>query len=65
MGIDLLKLLGQGMQPGALDRLAQKINQTKGSDPMPSGIKSGYRGNLGALSTQKPRPFMYRPLRGK
>ncbi len=56
----MLYLLEHGMQPGALDRLVQKMEQTRGPRPLPSGKRSGFRGNVGALSTQKPKPRMYR-----
>ena len=52
-------LSGQGMQPGALDRLIQKMQQTRGPEPMFSTKKQGMRGNQSALKGQKPRPRMY------
>ena len=52
-------LSGQGMQPGALDRLIQKMEQTRGSQPF-FGQKTGYRGNTAALAGQKPQSPMYR-----
>ena len=48
---------GQGMQPGALDRLIQKMEQTRGTKPM--GVRQGMRGNRAALQGKKPGPRMY------
>ena len=50
---------GQGMQPGALDRLIQKMEQTRGTKPMFSTAKQGMTGNQSALRGQKPRPRIY------
>lgn len=44
---------GQGMQPGALDRLVQKMEQTRGTKPM-FQPPQGMRGNTAALG-KKPR----------
>ena len=39
---------GQGMQPGALDRLVQKMEQTRGTQPV-FRPPQGMRGNQQAL----------------
>jgi hypothetical protein len=59
----LARLLGMGMQPGALDRLTQKMGETRGSKPL-NPVKTGYKGNLNALSTQ-PLPKMYNGPMGR
>jgi len=53
-------LAGQGMQPSALDRLIQKMEQTRGGQPLFSSARKGYRGNPGALEGQRPMPQMYK-----
>lgn len=53
-------LAGQGMQPSALDRLIQKMEQTRGGQPLFSSAKRGYRGNQSALMGQQPRQPMFR-----
>ena len=55
-------LIGQGMQPTALDRLIQKMEQTRGGSPLFSSAKRGYRGNTQALAGQAPRQPMYKGL---
>jgi len=52
-------LIGQGMQPSALDRLIQKMEQTRGGQPLFSSAKRGYRGNQAALMGRGTRPPMY------
>lgn len=42
-------LMNRGMQPGALDRLIQKMEQVRGTKPMFSGRQTGFRGNQSAL----------------
>jgi len=53
-------LAGAGMQPGALDRLIQKMEQTRGSQPLFNSTRAGFRGNTGALGNQTQMPRMYR-----
>ena len=53
-------LIGQGMQPSALDRLIQKMEQTRGGQPLFSSAKRGYRGNTAALAGQSARRPMYK-----
>ena len=53
-------LAGQGMQPNALDRLIQKMEQTRGGRPLFSSASRGYRGNPEALETQQQRAPMFR-----
>ena len=53
-------LAGQGMQPTALDRLIQKMEQTRGGRPLFSSAKRGYRGNQEALAGMNPQQPMFR-----
>ena len=53
-------LAGQGMQPNALDRLIQKMEQTRGGQPLFSSARKGYRGNRAALEGQAARQPMFR-----
>lgn len=53
-------LIGQGMQPTALDRLIQKIEQTRGGEPLFSAAKRGFRGNTSALAGSQARPPMFK-----
>ena len=48
-------LAGHGMQPGALDRLSQKMEQTRGTKPLFTANKPGQM-----QGGQKPMPSMYR-----
>lgn len=56
----MMYLLGQGIQPTALDRLIQKMDQTRGGQPLFSTAPKGYRGNTAALEGKKPMPPMYK-----
>ena len=46
-------LTSRGMQPGALDRLMQKMAQTRGSRSMYGQKQTGFRGNLNALGRKR------------
>jgi len=50
----LMSYLGEkGMQPDALERLIQKMEQTRGTQPM-FGPPKGMRGNMAALGRKPP-----------
>jgi hypothetical protein len=55
-------LIGQGMQPSALDRLIQKMEQTRGGQPLFSSARKGYRGNQAALQGQGVQQPMFKGL---
>ena len=54
-------LIGKGMQPSALDRLIQKMEQTRGGQPFKA--RQGFNGNINALAGKAPQPPMYQGQR--
>lgn len=49
-------LTNMGLQPGALDRLIQKMGQTRGNRPQYGDKRTGFRGNMGALGRGRRGP---------